>query len=87
MGNILEDVENFKKNELYDMVGGAIKESQAGIHRSIANGLYNLFTSYVTGRRIEDLTGVSCYENRYHGFVVITQLYPTTMPMHVASWL
>ena len=41
----------------YDMVVGARGgESQAGWHRRLANALYNRFASYVTGRRIEDLT-------------------------------
>ncbi len=41
----------------YDMVVGARgKEAQAGWHRRMANGLYNGLASYVTGRRIEDLT-------------------------------
>ena len=41
----------------YDMVVGARgRGGQAGWHRSIANWLYNRFASYVTGRRIEDLT-------------------------------
>ena len=41
----------------YDMVVGARgKGSQAGWHRSLANALYNYFASYVTGRKVEDLT-------------------------------
>lgn len=41
----------------YDMVVGARgRGSQAGWHRSLANGLYNRVASYVTGRRVEDLT-------------------------------
>jgi glycosyltransferase involved in cell wall biosynthesis len=41
----------------YDMVVGARgKDSHAGWHRRLANGLYNYLASYVTGRRVEDLT-------------------------------
>ena len=41
----------------YDMVVGARgRGSQAGWHRSLANGLYNRFAGYVTGRAIDDLT-------------------------------
>ncbi|MEW6752661.1 MAG: glycosyltransferase family 2 protein [Candidatus Latescibacterota bacterium] len=41
----------------YDMVVGARgRGSQAGWHRGLANGLYNRLASYVTGRRVEDLT-------------------------------
>ena len=41
----------------YDMVVGARRKgSQAGWHRALANGIYNYLASYVTGRRIEDLT-------------------------------
>lgn len=41
----------------FDMVVGArTRGSQASVHRDLANRVYNLFASYVTGRRIEDLT-------------------------------
>lgn len=41
----------------YDMVVGARgRASQAGWHRSLANGLYNRVASYVSGQRVEDLT-------------------------------
>jgi glycosyltransferase involved in cell wall biosynthesis len=43
--------------ERYDMVVGArSRGSQAGWHRGLANALYNALASYVTGRRVEDLT-------------------------------
>jgi glycosyltransferase involved in cell wall biosynthesis len=46
-----------QENQRYDMVVGArSKASQAGWHRSMANGVYNHFASYVTGRHIGDLT-------------------------------
>ena len=41
----------------YDMVVGArSRRTQASWGRVIANGVYNTFATYVTGRRIEDLT-------------------------------
>lgn len=46
-----------KLDEGYDLVVGARDgTSQASMGRSIANGLYNRLASYMTGRRIEDLT-------------------------------
>jgi glycosyltransferase involved in cell wall biosynthesis len=42
---------------LYDMVVGArTKESDSDIHRNWANKIYNWLASYVSGRKIEDLT-------------------------------
>ncbi len=47
----------FRGCDDYDMVVGARdRRSQAGLHRHLANGLYNQLATYVTGRRIEDLT-------------------------------
>lgn len=40
----------------YDMVVGARKGFDGAVHRNMANGIYNLFASYITGRRIADLT-------------------------------
>lgn len=53
-----EDIARFLEEcTRYDMVVGArSRSSQAGWHRSLANRMYNVFASYVTGRRIEDLT-------------------------------
>ncbi len=49
-------VEELKKNN-YDMVVGARDAgSQAGIFRGLGNRLYNLFSSWVVGRKIPDLT-------------------------------
>jgi glycosyltransferase involved in cell wall biosynthesis len=43
--------------EKYHMVVGArTSASQANLHRSLANRIYNKFASYICGRRIEDLT-------------------------------
>ena len=38
------------------VVGARTRNSQAGWHRAFANGLYNRLATYVTGRRIPDLT-------------------------------
>lgn len=47
----------FRGCDDYDMVVGARDgRSQAGLHRHLANGVYNQLATYVTGRRIEDLT-------------------------------
>lgn len=53
-----EDLERLLADcDRYDMVVGARgKGSQAGWHREVANGIYNYLASYVTGRRVEDLT-------------------------------
>ena len=53
-----EDIPRFLEEcGRYDMVVGARgRGSQAGWHRSLANGLYNRFAGYVTGRAIDDLT-------------------------------
>lgn len=40
----------------YDMVVGARAGFDGALHRNLANGIYNLFASYITGRRIADLT-------------------------------
>lgn len=46
-----------KLNEGYDLVVGARDSaSQASVGRSLANGFYNRLASYMTGRKIEDLT-------------------------------
>lgn len=46
-----------KLNEGYDLVVGARQSgSQASMGRATANGFYNLLASYMTGRKVEDLT-------------------------------
>ncbi len=83
-----EDVERFLKDcERFDMVVGArSKGSQAGIHRRVANGVYNLFASYVTGRRIEDLTSgframKTNVAKRFVGLLPNGFSYPTTITL------
>ncbi len=71
----------------YDMVVGARgKGSQAGLHRSLANGLYNGLASYVTGRRILDLTsGFRAIRRdvarRFAGLLPNGFSYPTTITL------
>jgi len=46
-----------KEAEEYDMVVGArTRDSQTDFHRDFGNSVYNALASYVTGRKIEDLT-------------------------------
>jgi glycosyltransferase involved in cell wall biosynthesis len=41
----------------YDMaVGARTRQSESAFHRDIANKIYNALASYVTGRKIQDLT-------------------------------
>ena len=71
----------------YDMVVGARgRGSQAGLHRSLANGLYNALASYVTGRRIHDLTsGFRAIRRdvarRFAGLLPNGFSYPTTITL------
>ena len=73
--------------EDYDMVVGARgKGSQAGWHRSLANALYNQLATYVTGRRIHDLT--SGYRavraevaRRFIGLLPNGYSYPSTITL------
>ena len=71
----------------YDMVVGArSRGSQAGWHRSLANWLYNRFASYVTGRRVADLTsGFRAVRRdvarRFIGLLPNGFSYPTTITL------
>ena len=71
----------------YDMVVGARgRGSQAGLHRALANGLYNALASYVTGRRIQDLTsGLRAIRRdvarRFAGLLPNGYSYPTTITL------
>ncbi|MFT5090867.1 MAG: glycosyltransferase involved in cell wall biosynthesis [Planctomycetota bacterium] len=83
-----EDISRFLQGcERYDMVVGArSRASQAGWHRSVANRLYNAFASYVTGRRIEDLTsGYRAMRRsvaiRFVGLLPNGFSYPTTITL------
>ena len=73
--------------EEYDMVVGArSRSSQAGWHRSVANGFYNRFASYVTRRPIGDLTsgfrGIRRdVARRYVSLLPNGYSYPTTITL------
>ncbi|MCK4821800.1 glycosyltransferase family 2 protein, partial [bacterium] len=71
----------------YDLVVGARnKESDSAIHRDIANTAYNLLASYVSGKRIEDLTSGfrAIKASTARGFVYLLPnkfSYPTTLTL------
>lgn len=84
-----EDVNRLLKeiNEGYDLVVGArSKKSQASLARSFANGLYNKLASYVTSRKIDDLTSGfrAARANKFKEFLYLLPngfSYPTTSTM------
>jgi glycosyltransferase involved in cell wall biosynthesis len=70
----------------FDMVVGARSSGQAGLHRHLANELYNRFASYVTEYPILDLTsGFRAMRRttavRFLGLLPNTFSYPTTLTM------
>ena len=71
----------------YHMVVGARDwKSQAGVMRGVANWLYNRFASYVTGRRVGDLTsGFRAIRRdvarRFVGLLPNGYSYPTTITL------
>jgi glycosyltransferase involved in cell wall biosynthesis len=71
----------------YDMVVGARnQEGQAGWHRSLANGFYNAFASWMVGHEVKDLTSGFRAVNRIKFLEFISLLpnkfsYPTTVTM------
>ncbi|MCP8900224.1 glycosyltransferase family 2 protein [Gilvimarinus xylanilyticus] len=71
----------------YDMVVGArSREGQAGLHRSMANGFYNKFASWMVGHKVEDLTSGFRAVRRGKFLEFISLLpnkfsYPTTITM------
>jgi len=71
----------------YDMVVGArSQEGQAGLHRSLANGFYNAFASWMVGHKVEDLTSGFRAVRRIKFLEFISLLpnkfsYPTTITM------
>ena len=71
----------------YDMVVGARSAaSDTALHRDIANQLYNLLASYVSGRKIEDLTSGfrAIKASVARGFVYLLPnrfSYPTTITL------
>lgn len=79
----------FRGCDEFDMVVGARDpRSQAGFHRRLANALYNHLASYVTGRRIEDLTSGfrairSDVARRFVALLPNGFSYPTTITLCV----
>ena len=68
------------------VVGARRSEGHAGLPRRLANGLYNMLASYVTGRQIEDLTsGFRAVQahvaRRFLYLLPNTFSYPTTMTL------
>mgnify|MGYP002525033916 CR=1 FL=1 len=76
-----------KLSEGYDMVVGARQaNSQANIHRRLANYIYNRLASFMTGYRIEDLTSGfrAVKTNKFRKFLYLLPngfSYPTTSTM------
>lgn len=73
--------------EEYDMVVGSRRRSgQAGLHRFLANGVYNRFASYVTEFDIQDLTSGMRAMHRDKALQFLSLLpntfsYPTTLTL------
>lgn len=84
-----EDIEQLLKklNEGFDLVVGARShEGQANVHRSLANGFYNKFASWMVGHKIDDLTSGFRAIKREKFLEFISLLpnkfsYPTTITM------
>lgn len=76
-----------KLDEGYDLaVGARDAASQASLGRRVANGFYNRLASYMTGRRIADLTSGfrAARANRFREFLHLLPngfSYPTTSTM------
>lgn len=76
-----------KLDEGYDMVVGARdRKGQANVHRSLANGFYNRFASWMVGHKIDDLTSGFRAIKRRNFLEFISLLpnkfsYPTTITM------
>jgi glycosyltransferase involved in cell wall biosynthesis len=76
-----------EKLETHHMaVGARTQDSQASLHRSFANTVYNWFASYVCGRRIEDLTSGfravrGAIAREFVSLLPNTFSYPTTITL------
>jgi glycosyltransferase involved in cell wall biosynthesis len=76
-----------KLEDGYDMaVGARDKTSQAGIHRSLANGFYNRLSSWMVSQKIDDLTSGfrAVRAKKFRKFLYLlpnTFSYPTTITM------
>lgn len=73
----------------YDMVVGARSgDSESRLHRDVANGLYNLFASYICKRKIQDLTSgfravKADIARQFVSMLPNSFSYPTTITMGV----
>ena len=71
----------------YDMVVGArSSESQAGVHRAMANGFYNKLATWMTGHPVKDLTSGfrAVKADKFRKFLYLLPngfSYPTTITM------
>jgi len=71
----------------YDMaVGARTRESQAGVHRAAANGLYNRLASWMVGQPVRDLTSGfrAVSATKFRKFLHLLPngfSYPTTITM------
>jgi glycosyltransferase involved in cell wall biosynthesis len=85
-------------DEGYDMVVGARRKGSGALHRNLANGIYNLLASYVTARRIPDLTSGframrTAVVRRFLYLLPNTFSYPTTITLsylkagHPVTWV
>lgn len=76
-----------KLDDGYDMVVGARRKgTHAGVRRSLGNGLYNRFASWMTGFKIEDLTSGFrvVHADKFKMFLYLLPngfSYPTTITM------
>ncbi len=73
----------------YDLVVGARSSgSQASVHRTLANGVYNMLATYVSDRKIDDLTSgfraiKAPLAREFVNLLPNTFSYPTTMTLAV----
>ena len=73
--------------EGFDMVVGArSRSSQAGAHRAVANGAYNILATWMVGQKVEDLTSGfrAVYADKFRQFLYLLPngfSYPTTITM------
>lgn len=70
----------------YMVVGARSATSQASLGRRIANGIYNSLASYMTGRKVPDLTSGfrACRTRQFRRFLYLLPngfSYPTTITM------
>lgn len=76
-----------KLEEGYDMVVGArARDSQAGMYRALGNGAYNKLASWMTGKKVDDLTSGfrAVRAEKFRKFLYLLPngfSYPTTITM------